>query len=37
MVKWLQAIEFAEGVQSTGKGEGGFAEDYEYFGELASI
>jgi DMSO/TMAO reductase YedYZ molybdopterin-dependent catalytic subunit len=37
MVKWIQAIEFVEDVRSTGKGEGGFAEDYEYFGELANI
>ena len=37
MVKWIQAIEFVENVKSMGKGEGGFAEDYEYFGELASI
>ena len=37
MVKWLQAIEFVEDVRSIGKGEGGFAEDYEYFGELANI
>jgi DMSO/TMAO reductase YedYZ molybdopterin-dependent catalytic subunit/thiosulfate reductase cytochrome b subunit len=37
MVKWIQAIEFVKGVQSIGKGEGGFAEDYEYFGELANI
>ena len=37
MVKWIQAIEFIEDVRSIGKGEGGFAEDYEHFGELASI
>lgn len=37
MVKWIRAIEFVENTQSVGKGEGGFAEDYEYFGELASI
>ena len=37
MVKWIQAIEFVEDVRSIGKGEGGFAEDYEYFGELANI
>lgn len=37
MVKWIQAIEFVEDVGSVGKGEGGFAEDYEYFGELANI
>jgi DMSO/TMAO reductase YedYZ molybdopterin-dependent catalytic subunit/thiosulfate reductase cytochrome b subunit len=37
MVKWINAIEFVDDVRSTGKGEGGFAEDYEYFGELANI
>ncbi|MCC7083834.1 MAG: molybdopterin-dependent oxidoreductase [Pirellulales bacterium] len=37
MVKWIQAIEFVEGLRSVGKGEGGFAEDHEYFGELANI
>ena len=37
MVKWIRAIEFVADIQSIGKGEGGFAEDHEYFGELASI
>ncbi|MCE9524964.1 MAG: molybdopterin-dependent oxidoreductase [Planctomycetales bacterium] len=37
MVKWIQAVEFVADMQSIGKGEGGFAEDHEYFGELASI
>jgi sulfoxide reductase catalytic subunit YedY len=37
MVKWIQAIEFVEDVQSIYKGEGGYAEDHEYFGELANI
>ena len=37
MVKWIKAIEFVEGVQSINKGEGGYAEDHEYFGELANI
>jgi DMSO/TMAO reductase YedYZ molybdopterin-dependent catalytic subunit/thiosulfate reductase cytochrome b subunit len=37
MVKWIKAIEFVEDIRSVGKGEGGFAEDYEYFGELANI
>jgi hypothetical protein len=31
------AIEFVEDVESINKGEGGYAEDEEYFGELASI
>jgi len=37
MVKWIQAIEFVEDVRSIHKGEGGYAEDHEYFGELANI
>ena len=37
MVKWIQAIEFVENVRSINKGEGGYAEDHEYFGELANI
>ena len=37
MVKWIKAIEFVEGVQPINKGEGGYAEDHEYFGELANI
>ena len=37
MVKWIQAIEFVEDVQSINEGEGGYAEDHEYFGELADI
>ncbi len=37
MVKWIQAIEFVEDVQSINEGEGGYAEDHEYFGELANI
>jgi DMSO/TMAO reductase YedYZ molybdopterin-dependent catalytic subunit/thiosulfate reductase cytochrome b subunit len=37
MVKWIEAIEFVEDVQSINQGEGGDAEDHEYFGELANI
>ena len=37
MVKWIQAIEFVENVASIHEGEGGYAEDREYFGELANI
>ena len=37
MVNWIQAIEFVESVESINKGDGGFAEDNEYFGELANI
>ena len=36
MVKWIQAIECVEDVQSINQGEGGYAENHEYFGELAS-
>ncbi len=37
MVKWIQSIEFVEDVKSIHKGEGGYAEDNEYFGGLANI
>jgi DMSO/TMAO reductase YedYZ molybdopterin-dependent catalytic subunit len=37
MVKWVQAIEFVKSVASIYKGEGGYAEDNEFFGELANI
>jgi hypothetical protein len=37
MVKWIQSIEFVEDIRSIGQGEGGFAEDYEYFGWRANI
>lgn len=37
MVKWVQSIELIEDLRSLGEGEGGFAEDHEYFGELANI
>jgi DMSO/TMAO reductase YedYZ molybdopterin-dependent catalytic subunit len=37
MVKWIQAIEFVESVDSVYTGEGGYNEDHEYFGELANI
>ncbi len=37
MVKWIQAIELVESVKAINKGEGGYAEDNEYFGEQASI
>jgi thiosulfate reductase cytochrome b subunit len=37
MVKWIQGIEFVESVGLINKGEGGYAEDKEYFGELANI
>jgi len=37
MVKSIQAIEFVEDVRATYQGEGGHAEDHEYFGTLANI
>ena len=37
MVKWIQAIEFVESIALIQEGEGGYAEDREYFGELANI
>jgi DMSO/TMAO reductase YedYZ molybdopterin-dependent catalytic subunit/thiosulfate reductase cytochrome b subunit len=37
MVKWIRAIEFVENHRSVGKGEGGYKEDHNYFGELANI
>jgi len=37
MVKWIRAIAFVENVQSIHQGEGGYAEDHEFFGELANI
>jgi sulfoxide reductase catalytic subunit YedY len=37
MVKWIQAIEFVESAKAIYKGEGGYNEDNEYFGELANI
>jgi methionine sulfoxide reductase catalytic subunit len=37
MVKWIQAIEFVESMSQIQKGEGGYNEDHEYFGELANI
>ncbi len=37
MVKWIQAIELVEDVKAINKGEGGYAEDHEYFGEQANI
>jgi DMSO/TMAO reductase YedYZ molybdopterin-dependent catalytic subunit/thiosulfate reductase cytochrome b subunit len=37
MVKWIRAIELVEDVKAINQGEGGYAEDNEYFGELANI
>lgn len=37
MVKWIESIEFVKDLTEVGEGEGGYAEDHEYFGELADI
>lgn len=37
MVKWIEAIEFIEDICAVGKGEGGYNEDHEFFGEQANI
>jgi sulfoxide reductase catalytic subunit YedY len=37
MVKWIRSIEIVADVRTIAKGEGGYAEDNEYFGEQASI
>jgi thiosulfate reductase cytochrome b subunit len=37
MVKWIQAVEFVGSAKTIYKGEGGYNEDNEYFGELANI
>ncbi|MGE5432931.1 MAG: molybdopterin-dependent oxidoreductase [Syntrophomonadaceae bacterium] len=37
MVKWIQAIRFVKDISQVNKGEGGYDEDYEYFGEQANI
>lgn len=37
MVKWIRSIEFVADIKTIGEGEGGFAEDHEYFGDLANI
>ncbi len=37
MVKWIRSIELVADITATGRGEGGYAEDHEYFGESANI
>jgi DMSO/TMAO reductase YedYZ molybdopterin-dependent catalytic subunit/thiosulfate reductase cytochrome b subunit len=37
MVKWIEAIEFAKDVKHVYKGEGGYAEDNEFFDSMADI
>jgi len=37
IVKWIQSVEFVEDISAIHGGEGGFAEDHEYFGEFSNI
>jgi thiosulfate reductase cytochrome b subunit len=37
MVKWIQAIEFAADTKHIFQGEGGYAEDHEFFDSMADI
>ncbi|MGH9404217.1 MAG: molybdopterin-dependent oxidoreductase [Terriglobia bacterium] len=37
MVKWIQAIEFVESTKPIFRGEGGYAQDNEFFGTMANI
>lgn len=37
MVKWISEIKFVASIEDIGKGEGGYAQDHEYFGDLANI
>ena len=37
MVKWIEAIKFAKDVKHVYKGEGGHAEDNEFFDSMADI
>jgi len=37
MVKWIESIEFARDVKHVYKGEGGYAEDNEFFDSMADI
>ncbi|MGN6366720.1 MAG: molybdopterin-dependent oxidoreductase [Phycisphaerae bacterium] len=37
MVKWIQSIEFAADLKHVYKGEGGYAEDNEFFDSMADI
>ena len=37
MIKWLKAIEFVEDYRNVGEGQGGYREDFQYFGTDAEI
>jgi hypothetical protein len=34
-VKWIQAIEFVKDFSQIGSGQGGYAEDHEFFGRMS--
>jgi hypothetical protein len=37
MVKWIESIEFAADSKHVYKGQGGYAEDNEFFDSMADI
>jgi DMSO/TMAO reductase YedYZ molybdopterin-dependent catalytic subunit len=37
MVKYLRSIEFVEDYSHIGQGQGGFREDFQYYGTAAEI
>jgi hypothetical protein len=37
MVKWLKSIELVEDYREVGQGQGGYREDFQYFGTDAEI
>lgn len=37
MVKWIRSIEVVADIRTIARGDRGYVEDNEYFGELASI
>lgn len=37
MVKWLKSIELVEDYRKVGEGQGGYREDFQYFGTGAEI
>ena len=37
MIKWLKSIELVEDYRTVGEGQGGYREDFEYYGTGAEI
>jgi len=37
MIKWLKSIELVEDYRTVGEGQGGYREDFQYFGTDAEI